>query len=164
MKRLIPGAAALLAAFTLAACGSATVESGSEISPDDTIAPLERGEGELTSAPETSSSKAAAASSEASTSASEPAPEDRGAQEVEKAPTPQVDNSDAGYLDAIAGSGVDISGVENQLISAAHTACNPDDEVTVLAVAGQLVEQERTDKDVEEVATLINEHAQAAYC
>src|SRR5699024_7370728 len=140
MKRLIPGAAALLAAFTLAACGSATVESGSEISPDDTIAPLERGEGELTSAPETSSSKAAAASPEASTSASEQAPEDRGAQGVARARAPQVYNSDAGYLDDIAGSGVEISGVENRFIFAAHSVCHPDDEVTVLAVVGQLVE------------------------
>src|SRR5699024_1774334 len=76
----------------------------------------------------------------------------------------QVSDSDAGYLDAVAGRGRDVEGVENQLVSAAHTACNPDDELTVLAVAGQLIEQGRTDKDVEEVVTLINERAQAAYC
>lgn len=166
MKRLMTGTLALLATFTLAACGSATVESGSEVSPDATVAPLERGDGGLSSSSEseTSEERSSKESTEASTSKSEPAPEDRGAQEVEQAPTPQVDTSNAGFLDAVAGGGVDITGVENQLVSAAHTACDPDDDVTVLAVAGQLVEQERTDKDVEEVVALINEQAQAAYC
>lgn len=166
MKRLMTGTLALLATFTLAACGSATVESGSEVSPDATVAPLERGDGDLSSSSEseTSEERSSKESTEASTSKSEPAPEDRGAQEVEQAPTPQVDTSNAGFLDAVAGGGVDITGVENQLVSAAHTACDPDDDVTVLAVAGQLVEQERTDKDVEEVVALINEQAQAAYC
>ncbi|MDN6135989.1 hypothetical protein [Corynebacterium sp.] len=166
MKRLMTGTLALLATFTLAACGSATVESGSEVSPDATVAPLERGDGDLLSSSEseTSEERSSKESTEASTSKSEPAPEDRGAQEVEQAPTPQVDTSNAGFLDAVAGGGVDITGVENQLVSAAHTACNPDDDVTVLAVAGQLIEQERTDKDVEEVVALINEQAQAAYC
>ena len=163
MKRLMTGTLALLATFTLAACGSATVESGSEVSPDATVAPLERGDGDLSSSSESETSKETS-SKEASTSKSEPAPEDRGAQEVEQAPTPQVDTSNAGFLDAVAGGGVDITGVENQLVSAAHTACDPDDDVTILAVAGQLVEQERTDKDVEEVVALINEQAQAAYC
>src|SRR5699024_10788 len=157
------------ATFTLTACGSATVESGSEESPDSTMAPLERGDGGLSSSSESEtsderSSKETQESTEQPTSKSEPAPEDRGAQEVEQAPAPQVDTSNAGCLDAVAGGGVDITGVENHLVSAAHTACNPDDDVTVLAVAGQLVEQERTDKDVEEVVALINEQAQAAYC
>ena len=169
MKRLMTGTLALLATFTLAACGSATVESGSEVSPDATVAPLERGDGDLSSSSESEtseerSSKETKESTEASTSKSEPAPEDRGAQEVEQAPTPQVDTSNAGFLDAVAGGGVDITGVENQLVSAAHTACDPDDDVTILAVAGQLVEQESTDKDVEEGVSLINEPAQAAYC
>ena len=166
MKRLMTGTLALLATFTLAACGSATVESGSEVSSDATVAPLERGDGDLLSSSEseTSEERSSKESTEASTSKSEPAPEERGAQEVEQAPTPQVDTSNAGFLDAVAGGGVDITGVENQLVSAAHTACDPDDDVTVLAVAGQLVEQERTDKDVEEVVALINEQAQAAYC
>lgn len=170
MKRMMSAVVALMATTTFAACGSATVDSDSEVSPDSTVAPLERGSSEESEKPEdstsaaTSSSKAAESSTKATTSASEPAPEDRGAREVEEAPTPQVSNSDAGYLDAVASGGIDVAGVENQLVSAAHTACNPDDEVTVLAVAGQLIEQGRTDKDVEEVVTLINERAQAAYC
>ena len=175
MKRFMAGAVALMASLSLAACGSATVDSDSEVSPDATVEPLERGDSseedadsteesssEATSA--TSTSKRAEEDAEASTSTSEPAPEDRGAQEVEQAPTPQVSDSNAGYLDAVAGGGVDIAGVENQLVSAGNTACNPDDEVTVPAVAGQLIEQGRTDKSVEEVITLINEQAQAAYC
>src|SRR5690625_7750590 len=93
MKRLMTGTLALLATFTLAACGSATVESGSEVSPDATVAPLERGDGDLLSSSEseTSEERSSKESTEASTSKSEPAPEDRGAQEVEQAPTPQVD-------------------------------------------------------------------------
>ena len=52
MKRLMTGTLALLATFTLAACGSATVESGSEVSPDATVVPLERGDGGLSSSSE----------------------------------------------------------------------------------------------------------------
>lgn len=177
MKRIMAGAVALMASLSLAACGSATVDSDSEVSPDATVAPLERGgsdseDSDSTEASEKSSESSAPSTSkraekddaEASTSKSEPAPEDRGAQEVDQAPTPQVADSDAGYLDAVAGGGVDIAGVENQLVSAGNTACNPDDEVTVAAVAGQLIEQGRTDKSIEEVIALINEQAQAAYC
>jgi hypothetical protein len=176
MKRIMAGAVALMASLSLAACGSATVDSDSEVSPDATVAPLERGDSdgdsEDTDSTEESSESSAPSTSkraerddaEASTSKSEPAPEDRGAQEVDQAPTPQVADSDAGYLDAVAGGGVDIAGVENQLVSAGNTACNPDDEVTVPAVAGQLIEQGRTDKSIEEVIALINEQAQAAYC
>ena len=180
MKRLMAGAVALMASLSLAACGSATVDSDSEVSPDATVAPLERGDSgedsegsgdskesessEESSSASPSTSKRAEDDAEASTSKSEPAPEDRGAQEVEQAPTPQVDDSNSGYLDAIAGGGVDIAGVESQLVSAGNTACNPDDEVTVPAVAGQLIEQGRTDKSIEEVIALINDQAQAAYC
>ena len=101
MKRLMTGTLALLATFTLTACGSATVESGSEVSPDATVAPLERGDGDLSSSSESETSKETSSketkeSAEASTSKSEPAPEDRGAQEVEQAPTPQVDTSKIG--------------------------------------------------------------------
>lgn len=177
MKRIMAGAVALMASLSLAACGSATVDSDSEVSPDATVAPLERGDSgeesgdsqesegsEESSSASPSTSKRAEDDAEASTSKSEPAPEDRGAQEVEQAPTPQVDDSNSGYLDAIAGGGVDIAGVESQLVSAGNTACNPDDEVTVPAVAGQLIEQGRTDKSIEEVIALINDQAQAAYC
>lgn len=178
MKRIMAGAVALMASLSLAACGSATVDSDSGVSLDATVAPLERGDSEgdsdsedSNSTEESSESSAPSTSeraekddAEASTSKSEPAPEDRGAQEVDQAPTPQVADSDAGYLDAVAGGGVDIAGVENQLVSAGNTACNPDDEVTVPAVAGQLIEQGRTDKSIEEVIALINEQAQAAYC
>ena len=179
MKRSMAGAVALMASLSLAACGSATVDSDSEVSPDATVAPLERGDSgedsegseesesensEESSSASASTSKRAEDGEAASTSKSEPAPEDRGAQEVEQAPTPQVDDSNSGYLDAVAGGGVDIAGVESQLVSAGNTACNPDDEVTVPAVAGQLIEQGRTDKSIEEVIALINDQAQAAYC
>ncbi|WP_313546336.1 hypothetical protein [Corynebacterium sp.] len=179
MKRIMAGAVALMASLSLAACGSATVDSDSEVSPDATVAPLERGDSgedsegseesesensEESSSASASTSKRAEDGEAASTSKSEPAPEDRGAQEVEQAPTPQVDDSNSGYLDAVAGGGVDIAGVESQLVSAGNTACNPDDEVTVPAVAGQLIEQGRTDKSIEEVIALINDQAQAAYC
>src|SRR5699024_9165590 len=141
---------------TLTACGSATVESGSEVSPDATVAPLERGDGDLSSSSESEtseerSSKETKESTEASTSKSEPAPEDRGAQEVEQAPSTKDDTSNDGFLDAVVGGVVDITGVENHLVRAAHSAFNPDDVLTILAVAGQLVDQERTDKNVDEV-------------
>ena len=66
------------------------------------------------------------------------------------------------------GVGVDVDGVEDQLIGAASTVCRSENsdigQVTVTAVAGQLVEQQRTELNAEDAVALIENEARAAYC
>lgn len=162
---------------TLSACGSATVESGSNSGVPTTVAPLER-DTEATSAPSAaadtatdtdSSATAAATKSETASEAASAsaAKQDSGAKEekLTALPTPNsVTKADEPYLDALRNAGINVEGVEDQLISAGHAACRPEDKVTVPAVAGQLLEQHRTDIAHELVSALIVENAQRAYC
>ena len=68
----------------------------------------------------------------------------------------------------IADEGIDVEGVESQLIGTAAIVCNDDDSefgrAPVPAVAGQLVSQGRTDKSVEDVTAIIEAAAKNAYC
>ncbi|MGX1738199.1 hypothetical protein ACWIB8_03395 [Corynebacterium flavescens] len=158
MSRYILAAAALSAACLLSACGSATVESA--------------GPGEATSVPPLERSSAAASSTAASTSAkpsaaaSEPAAEDQGAREVSEIPTSAVpvDDAEKSYLHALGDAGLNTEGVEDQIIGAGYSACQPEDNVTIPAVAGQLIEQERTSMSYEELSALITDQARTAFC
>ncbi|GAB2513896.1 hypothetical protein CATRI_12430 [Corynebacterium atrinae] len=148
---------ALATAVVLAACGGTTVEEGSVTATS--VAPLERS----TAASESSSAKASPSPTEAQ-------PQDQGAREVEEVPEQSVPRTkeDLAYLEDLSGSGIDVKGVESQMIGTAVTVCNPEgsgiDAVTVPAVAGQLVEQGRSNKSPEEIATLIENAARKAYC
>ncbi|AJI79959.1 hypothetical protein CSING_12335 [Corynebacterium singulare] len=157
-------AAALLAAGALlAGCGSATVDESE--ATETSVAPLERSA--------SASSAASGASSETSTSASEnsPAgsssrgtgdePEDRGAREVSEIPAPAPDEGpNQHFLAAISQGGVNTDGVEDQLIGAAQASCQGD-AVTVPAVAGQLIEQGRSELSHEQLTQLITEQGRA---
>lgn len=148
------GAAVLLVAGTLlSACGSATVDEGD--ATETSVAPLERSSA---ASGESSASKAS------ESSASAPAertpgeePEDRGAREISEIPTPApAQGPDQDFLDAVAEKGVNVDGVEDQLVGAAQASCQGD-AVTVPAVAGQLIEQGRTELSHEDVVQLITE-------
>ena len=67
------------------------------------------------------------------------------------------------YLAGLRENGVNIDGVEDQLTATGATVCG-DDLITRDAVAGQLVEQRRTDMDAAGVATLIDDTARANLC
>lgn len=148
------GAAVLLAAGTLlSACGSATVDEGD--ATETSVAPLERSSA---ASGESSASKASESSASAPaerTSGEEP--EDRGAREISEIPTPApAQGPDQDFLAAVAEKGVNIDGVEDQLVGAAQASCQGD-AVTVPAVAGQLIEQGRTELSHEDVVQLITE-------
>lgn len=159
-------------AVTLSACGSATVESGSNSSEPPSVAPLERdtkAAGASASAEASATGTAAATTAHASSEAASAsaAKQDSGAKEekLTALPTPNsVTKADEPYLEALRNAGINVEGVEDQLISAGHAACRPEDKVTVPAVAGQLLEQHRTDIAHELVSALIVENAQRAYC
>ena len=158
-------AAALLAAGALlAGCGSATVDESE--ATETSVAPLER-------SASASSAAASGASSETSTSASENSsagsssrgtgdePEDRGAREVSEIPAPAPDEGpNQDFLAAVSQGGVNTDGVEDQLIGAAQASCQGD-VVTVPAVAGQLIEQGRSELSHEQLTQLITEQGRA---
>lgn len=167
-------AAVLAAAGLLAACGSATVEQETPTS----IAPLETTA--LSDAPSSESAEAsasasgAASASESSASASsEPESEaaavataqDEGARAISEAPAPApLVDRDADYLAALTQSGISTEGVEDQLLGVGQNSCEGQDSVTIGAVAGQLIEQGRTQLPHEQVVALITNTAMAAYC
>ncbi|OFT58795.1 hypothetical protein [Corynebacterium sp. HMSC05E07] len=161
-----PGAAAVLlaAGALLAGCGSATVDESE--ATETSVAPLER-------SASSSSAKASGESSGASTSTSENSsagsssqgtgdePEDRGAREVSEIPAPAPEEGpNQDFLGAVSQGGVNTDGVEDQLIGAAQAACQGD-TVTVPAVAGQLIEQGRSELSHEQLTQLITEQGRA---
>lgn len=153
-----PGAAVMLAAGALlSGCGSATVEEGE--ATDTSVAPLERSSA---ASGDSSASKASESSASASGSASAERtpgeePEDRGAREISEIPAPAPEQGpDQDFLAAVAEKGVNVDGVEDQVVGAAQASCQGD-SVTVPAVAGQLIEQGRTELSHEELVRLITE-------
>ena len=156
------GAAVLLAAGALlTGCGSATVEEGE--ATETSVAPLERSSGASgeSSASKASSSSASASPSEQSERAQGDEPEDRGAREISEIPAPAPEQGpDQDFLATVAEKGVNIDGVEDQLVGAAQASCQGD-TVTVPAVAGQLIEQGRSELSHEELVQLITEQGRA---
>ena len=143
MRKLVVVGAALC--LTLAGCGSATVDS--EPPQETEVAPLER-------------ESEAPSSSESATSKSQ---EDRGAREISEIPSAEVPEPDAKYLDKLKDAGVNVDGVEDQLLGAGKAACD-ENEVTISAVAGQLIEQQRTTQSFEELSQLIKDSARSGIC
>ncbi|EFM42651.1 MULTISPECIES: hypothetical protein [Corynebacterium] len=161
----------------LAGCDSATVDSDS--GNDTSVAPLsrEKTSEESTTSSSESASRSASSSQEPSESkddskgSAEPrngsgsanSPEDRGAREISEIPSAQLPKEEAAYLDSLKDAGVNVDGVEDQLLGAGQGACG-EDEITIPAVAGQLIEQQRSDKDFDELTKLLQDNARSALC
>lgn len=143
MRKLVVVGAALC--LGLAGCDSATVDS--EPPQETEIAPLER-ESDAPSSSENSASKSQ---------------EDRGAREISEIPSAEVPEPDAKYLDKLKDAGVNVDGVEDQLLGAGKAACD-ENEVTISAVTGQLIEQQRTTMGFEELSQLIKDSARSGIC
>lgn len=177
---LAAGLIGALSLATLTACGDSTVNDNE--STTTSIAPLERAPRSSTATTVPSSERSAerdrdrdeegAASSSRRTPEPRPAPQpqDQGAREIDEIPAPEMPRSpeDVRYLGALTDEEIDIEGVEEQLIGTAATVCEGGDSdfarSTLPAVAGQLIEQGRTDKSVDDVAALIEDAARNAYC
>lgn len=158
IRPLAGTAAVALLAFGTAACGGSTVES-SEVTSSTTAAKT------------TSSSSSSPSSSAPRTSASsDPQITDPTATRIDEAPDGlmKLSEADDAFLEALTKENIDVNGVEDQLIGTGRAACAeaPEEErnVVVLAIAGQLVAQERSDASAEEVAKIIATSAQKAYC
>lgn len=172
MTRLSTAAAALLTTGALlTACGGSTVSS--EDVTDTTVAPLERSPLSSTVEEETETSESdnpsTADEPDAGVAApAAPAPEDRGAREISEIPDtgPELSQPDDAFLTSLRDAGVNIDGLEPQLLGTASTVCAEGAiaDATAGAVAGQLVEQGRSDKPVDELTDVIVDNARAHYC
>ncbi|OHR22186.1 hypothetical protein HMPREF2787_06255 [Corynebacterium sp. HMSC061H03] len=155
-RTLATTTAVALLTFGVAACGSSTVES-SEVTSSTTTKTSTTSSSTKTSAPKSSEKSA-------------PEITDPQAKRVDEAPDGQMKLSEAddSYLGALEKAGIDVDGVEDQLIGTGRAACAdaPEEErqVIALAIAGQLVAQGRSQESAEEVAKTIASSAKKAYC
>ena len=153
MRKIAGCLATIASAAALAGCGGATVDS------DDVTETAT-----ATSTSETTETASSTAAVERSSSASSGAA-DQPAREVTEVPqqASAFTPAEEAYLAGLRENGVNIDGVEDQLTATGATVCE-DDLITRDAVAGQLVEQRRTDMDAAGVATLIDDTARANLC
>ena len=155
-RTLATTTAVALLTFGVAACGSSTVES-SEVTSSTTTKTSTTSSSTKTSAPKSSEKSA-------------PEITDPQAKRVDEAPDGQMKLSEAddSYLEALEKAGIDVAGVEDQLIGTGRAACAdaPEEErqVIALAIAGQLIAQGRSQESAEEVAKTIASSAKKAYC
>ena len=146
----------------LTACGGATVDSEDVTETAATSAT----ETATETATESATGSAAASSAAAAPgSSSRNGAGDQPAREVETVPTqvPSYAPEEQAFLDHLRQNGVNVDGLEDQLTATGFTVCD-DDTITRDAVAGQLVEQRRTDMDAGTVATLLSDTARANLC
>lgn len=153
MRKIAGCLATIASVAALAGCGGVTVDS------DDVTETAT-----ATSTSETTETASSTAAVERSSSASSGAA-DQPAREVTEVPqqASAFTPAEEAYLAGLRENGVNIDGVEDQLTATGATVCE-DDLITRDAVAGQLVEQRRTDMDAAGVATLIDDTARANLC
>jgi len=153
------------AAVAVAACGGATVDSD-----DVTDTPTVASEAETESETETTETAETTETSEvpsssAVVSSQSKRVDDQPAREVTDVPqqASAFSPQEEAYLATLRESGVNVDGIEDQLTATGATVC-ADNLITRDAVAGQLVEQRRTDMDAAGVAALISDTARANLC
>ncbi|WJY98438.1 DUF732 domain-containing protein [Corynebacterium fournieri] len=161
MRKVALSLVAAASAAALTACGGTTVES-EDVTDTPTVAE-ETTEAPSSTATPTSSSAAPAAGERNASSGNrvddQPAREVTGVPQQASAFSPQEE----AYLAKLRESGVNVDGIEDQLTATGATVC-ADNLITRDAVAGQLVEQRRTDMDAAGVAALISEAARTNLC
>lgn len=153
------------AAVAVAACGGATVDSD-DVTDTPTVASEAETESETetTETAETTETSSAPSSSAVVSSQSKRV-DDQPAREVTDVPqqASAFSPQEEAYLATLRESGVNVDGIEDQLTATGATVC-ADNLITRDAVAGQLVEQRRTDMDAAGVAALISDTARANLC
>lgn len=160
MRKIAGCLATIASVAALAGCGGATVDSDDVTETATATSTSETTETASSSTSETVTATEVERSSSASGGAA-----DQPAREVTEVPqqASAFTPAEEAYLAGLRENGVNIDGVEDQLTATGATVCE-DDLITRDAVAGQLVEQRRTDMDAAGVATLIDDTARANLC
>ena len=150
----------LTLALPLAACGGSATVSETD-APATPTAPATSAVTSATSA-ETSATSASAGNPAPVPSAG---PVDKPASAIESLPeqASHFSAEEQAYLDYLSENGLNVAGVEDQLTATGLNVC-ADDLITRDAVAGQLVEQRRTDMDPDALGQLIVDAARANLC
>lgn len=148
----------------LTACGGATVDS-EDVTETAATSATETATSATESGTASATESATASSAAAPGSSSRNGAGDQPAREVETVPTqvPSYAPEEQAFLDHLRQNGVNVDGLEDQLTATGFTVCD-DDTITRDAVAGQMVEQRRTDMDAGTVATLLSDTARANLC
>lgn len=148
----------------LTACGGATVDS-EDVTETAATSATETATSATESGTASATESATASSAAPPGSSSRNGAGDQPAREVETVPTqvPAYAPEEQAFLDHLRQNGVNVDGLEDQLTATGFTVCD-DDTITRDAVAGQLVEQRRTDMDARTVATLLSDTARANLC
>lgn len=159
MRRLKAALCLTTLACTLTACSGSTTVEGDDVTPAESVT------SETSAAKDAGSEASTSESTRSSALPANTAPRDQPAQEVTVAPEQSSGFSpeEEAYLQQLSERGLNIEGVEDQLTATGRTVC-ADDTVTRDAVAGQLVEQRRTDMDPAALGTLIADTARANLC
>lgn len=147
------------AAVAVAACGGATVDSDDVTETPTVVSETTEAEtSETTEVSETTETSAVVSSQSKRV-------DDQPAREVTDVPlqASAFSPQEEAYLATLRESGVNVDGIEDQLTATGATVC-ADNLITRDAVAGQLVEQRRTDMDAAGVAALISDTARANLC
>ncbi|MDK8797703.1 hypothetical protein QP994_07380 [Corynebacterium sp. MSK044] len=156
MRNVAVALSLAVAGLTLAACGGTTVDSSDVTATPSAV---------------TSSATSTASTTTSTKPSSEKRPEDDAlenegaASEVSDFPenTAKRPPEQEAYLEALREGGVKIEGNEDQLLATAGTLCGGE-TITRDAVAGQLIEQQRTELDHEQLIKLIDDAAHANLC
>lgn len=147
------------AAVAVAACGGATVDSDDVTETPTVVSETTEAETSETTEASDTTATSAVVSSQSKRVDDQPAREVTEVPQQASAFTPQEE----AYLATLRESGVNVDGIEDQLTATGATVC-ADNLITRDAVAGQLVEQRRTDMDAAGVAALISDTARANLC
>lgn len=162
---------AALAVATLTACGGATVDSADVTASQATQASQAT---ESSGAPGASTSESSSRTTATVTVTSTRSgaagstvsmAQDQPASAVDSIPrqTSRYSAGEQAFLDHLRENGLNIEGVEDQLTATGASVC-ANDTITRDAVAGQLVEQRRTDMNPEAVGQLLTDTARANLC
>ena len=147
------------AAVAVAACGGATVDSDDVTETPTVVSETTEAETSETTEVSETTETSAVVSSQSKRVDDQPAREVTDVPQQASAFSPQEE----AYLATLRESGVNVDGIEDQLTATGATVC-ADSLITRDAVAGQLVEQRRTDMDAAGVAALISDTARANLC
>ena len=146
-------------AVAVAACGGATVDSDDVTDTPTVVSETTEAETSETTEVSETTETSAVVSSQSKRVDDQPAREVTDVPQQASAFSPQEE----AYLATLRESGVNVDGIEDQLTATGATVC-ADNLITRDAVAGQLVEQRRTDRDAAGVAALISDTARANLC
>lgn len=156
-------------ALTLSACGGgATVEDSTAPTTGSTITSLSKDTAGAKTSTTDSTETTDPGKHQNANNRPAPAPRDQGAREVSEAPSaaPVYSDTDRALLERLQKDGVKTDGVEDQILGTVNTVCHEEEDyrTTVRAVAGQLIEQNRTDLPLDRAAAVIETAAREAYC